>query len=357
MLRSGDVPDAVELTPKVVKIQLCNELSNHFVGEDMLSKSTGELFRGVGRLWRCNQRLCPSCLANFSRRNRKRLRNAIESRKLLTSEHRQLITLTIPEINESLRRTREVVHYAWTLFRKRKWFKKTILAGSKSEEFTFSKHRYHYHLHIFAITKYIFFAKFRTEWTECVQTAFAHFGLNFATCSDGKVNANVTKVYSLKRALHEVTKYITKQNTWSDIPEDQLLEVMRLKRWPRVFELFGEFRSEPRSASSSSALGEAEESDVYNDYLDKESISDGTSSVHVKNLIPTVRELIDLSVDVSNFRQKHLKFHHPHARFVRKKGSFPMTVDSIMRNCVQIIDRYATNAERTFIELNHRVAI
>lgn len=352
ILRSGEIPDAVNLVPKVAGIQLCNELSNHFLGHDMLSRETGELFRGVGRLWRCNQRLCPSCLANFSRRNRRRLRSKIEERKLLTSEMRQLITLTIPETHLPLQQTRKIVHYAWTLFRKRKWFRETILAGSKSEEFTFSKTRYHYHLHLFAITKYIFFAKLRSEWTECVRTAFAHFDVPFSTASDGLCVANATRVYSLKKALHEVTKYITKVGTWSEMPQDQLLEILRLKRWPRVFELFGEFRPPRASDSESPALVEAETNTDDKDYLDKEYISDAAELITVRNLIPTVRALIDSMLDVTEFRQKQLKFRHPHARFSRKRGTFNLTAGLIEQNCVQIVEAYGSIADQAFVELN-----
>lgn len=333
MLRSGEIADAPELYVKVAGIALCNDLSNIFVGNDMVLKSTGECYRGIGRLWRCNQRLCPSCLSNFSRRNRKRLRKSVEQRRLMTNEMRQLITLTIPELHASLQQTREVVHYAWTLFRKRKWFRETILAGSKSEEFTFSKSRYHYHLHLFAVTKYVMYAKLRSEWTECVEKAFAKFGFDFHACDDGKVVANCTRVYSLKKALHEVTKYITKAASWSEIPQDQLLEILRLKRWPRVFEMFGEFR---KNDSESPALAEAENNADTEDYLDKENISDTTISVTTENLSQVIAGLIDSVIEVTNYRQKHLRFHHPAAKFVRKKGSFDYCVATLEHNCAQI---------------------
>lgn len=52
--------------------------------------------------------------------------------------------------------------------------------------------------------------------------------------SDGEIG--------LTGALKELTKYITKSSSWSDVSDDQLVEIAEVKRWPRCFELLGAWR-------------------------------------------------------------------------------------------------------------------
>lgn len=337
-LAAANLDDGPNLAFKLAKIDLCNEESNFFRGDEMLLRDTGELYTGHGRLFHCNHRLCPSCLAGFQRRNRKKLSRAIENRRLSTSEMRQLITLTIPKIDEPLQKTREVVNYAWTLFRKRKWFRETILAGGKSEEFTVTPTGYHYHLHLLAITKYVFFAKLRTEWSECVQSAFSHFNIPFSTASDGLVVANCKRVYSLKNAIREVTKYITKTCSWSQCREDDVLQILRLKKFPRSFEMFGEFRHDRTADALNPCLEGNQPTVEQQDYLDKENLSDGTSSPNFDNWSEKLQCLIDSVVDVSNFRKKQLKFRHPQAHFVRRRGNFNRTVELIRSRFERLVE-------------------
>lgn len=351
-LIAGRFADAPELAFKLAKINLCNDESNFFRGSEMLLRETGELYTGHGRLFHCNHRLCPSCLAGFQRRNRKKLSIAIENRRLSTSEMRQLITLTIPKIDKSLQETREVVNYAWTLFRKRKWFRATILAGGKSEEFTVTPTGYHYHLHLLAITKYIFFAKLRTEWSECVQSAFSHFNIPFSTASDGLVVANCKRVYSLKNAIREVTKYITKTCSWSQCREDDVLQILRLKKFPRSFELFGEFRHDRTAELPDPCLEGNQPTADEQDYLDKENLSDGTSSVTFENWSEKLQCLIDSVVDVSNFRKKQLKFRHPQAHFVRRKGNFNRTCELIRSRFERLVDPRFDSDKKLYFNWN-----
>ena len=50
---------------------------------------------------------------------------------------------------------------------------------------------------------------------------------------------------SLHDALKELTKYITKASSWSDVTDEQLLRIAEVKRWPRRFELLGGWRRVP----------------------------------------------------------------------------------------------------------------
>ena len=333
MLDSTWLEDAPEIAYKTAKIELCNDPSNFWNAKDLINRSTGELHDGFGRFWHCNSRLCPSCLARFQGRNRKRLRSKLENRQLSTSEHRQLITLTIPKIDESLQRTRDVVDYAWKLFRKRKWFTETILAGSKTEEFTITPKGYHYHLHLLAVTKYIFYSKIRSIWTECVRSSFLHHNIPFSTCSDDLVNVNVKKVYSLKNAIREVTKYITKSSSWSAVRDEDLIALLTMPRFPRMFELFGEFRH--REALTPCSMDE-EDSD-NKDYLDKKHVSDGTISekrvISRFSLLIDLEKLRDCIIDISAFRIKQLKVLNSTAKFTRKDRTMHASFDRVFNRC------------------------
>jgi hypothetical protein len=46
----------------------------------------------------------------------------------------------------------------------------------------------------------------------------------------------------LPGAVKELTKYITKAGSWAEVSDAQLVEIAEVQRWPRCFELLGEWR-------------------------------------------------------------------------------------------------------------------
>jgi hypothetical protein len=46
----------------------------------------------------------------------------------------------------------------------------------------------------------------------------------------------------LHSAVKELTKYLTKASSWSEVSDDQLVEIAEVRRWPRCFDLLGEWR-------------------------------------------------------------------------------------------------------------------
>jgi hypothetical protein len=185
----------------------------------------------------------------------------------------QFITLTIPNPGLSLVQTRAVIDRIWTLFRKREYFKQKVRGGSKSEEFTLTENGYHYHYHLLCVTRFLNFSEFRREWTECIQAAFKEFYLslflqayitdNFAylkvafanpilpykiKTEDGlamvKIKRLSASVNGLKGAIQEVCKYVTKSDSWEKLPPEDLIEVASIKRFWRMFEIFGSFRAQ-----------------------------------------------------------------------------------------------------------------
>jgi hypothetical protein len=231
------------------RVWTCSEPENHFVGDDLHNRQTGELYAGNGNLWGCGSKLCPSCVAKSSNRSRKELNLALKNQKLLTGEMYQFITLTMPKPNLPLLQTRSIIDRAWTLFRKRDYFVEKIRGGSKSEEFTIAESRYHYHFHLLCVTRFLSFEKFRRDWTECLIIAFreANLPCEFNT-ADGLAMVKIKRLNSsanaLKGAVQEVCKYVTKSDSWEKISEEDLLDIAKIERFPRMFELFGFFRTQ-----------------------------------------------------------------------------------------------------------------
>lgn len=52
----------------------------------------------------------------------------------------------------------------------------------------------------------------------------------------------------LPSAVKELTKYITKAGSWSEVSDEQLVEIAEVRRWPRCFELLGAWRRTKRDA-------------------------------------------------------------------------------------------------------------
>jgi hypothetical protein len=229
------------------RIWACSERENHFLGDDLHNRETGELYAGNGNLWGCGSKLCPSCVAKSSNRSRKELTLALRNQKLFTGESYQFITLTMPNPNLPLLQTRSIMDRAWSLFRKRDYFVEKIRGGSKSEEFTITENGYHYHFHLLCVTRFLSFDTFRREWTECLRIAFGELNLpcEFNT-ADGLAMVKIKRLNSsingLKAAVQEVCKYVTKSDSWEKISEKDLLDIAKIERFPRMFELFRFFR-------------------------------------------------------------------------------------------------------------------
>lgn len=286
-----------------------------------MHSTTGEAFDGEGRFWHCNSKLCPKCISDQSRRNRNELRRALDSTRLFVGEHWHFLTLTMPTQSLGLLEARSILNYTWSLFRKREWFKRTIRGGCKSEEFTLNKTGYNYHLHLIVGSKYIDYSEFRTEWTRCLRTAFERKqrSISIAT-SDSLAVANCQRIRSLDDAIKEVAKYITKTSTWKKIRTEDLLDVVRIRRFPRMFELFGCLRQiQPQN--------EQQEKKRVNKktILDTKCISDGWSEsgwrkrLNTHGAINYFDRLERQIIDQISFRMEQLKLRYPAAKFYTKK--------------------------------------
>lgn len=230
------------------RIFACSRRENAFVAKDLHAADTGELYDGKGALWSCNSRICPSCVAKLARRNRRITRHVLDSEKLFLGEHWFFLTFTMPDLllkEFPLLFCRAVINDAWRKFSRSVWFAKVIRGGMKSEEFTVGKQsQYHYHIHSLAVCKNRItsdnFIEIRREWTNALAFSFKKHGVEFrCNTGDGYANVNVKKVYNKRAAVLELSKYLTKSESWSNIPPEQLADIATVERFPRMFEVFG----------------------------------------------------------------------------------------------------------------------
>jgi hypothetical protein len=281
------------------RMKSCADRRNFYYGEDFLDSSTGELFEGFGNLFGCGLKLCQSCTARAAARNRNIARQAVQATKLLEREHfchqsgkwiiekerLRFVTLTMPKIDASLIITFAILRRAFDLFRKLKFTKDYFGGLIKSGEFTVREDRtYHAHIHLLAISFFVPEDLIKWHWTNCVEKACNEFGIEFEA---KQANVNLKLVDSLERAIKEICKYMTKTESWEKIPSDQLLEITRIKRWDRLFEVTGRFRQTLRllnaeNERSSSDLGHEvslTEGEKHGEpYLNTDVITDGEAS-------------------------------------------------------------------------------
>jgi hypothetical protein len=237
----------------------CSRRENFFLANDLHSDDTGELYDGKGSLWSCNSRICPSCVAKLSKRNRKISRYVFENEKVFLGERWFFITLTMPDLllkEFPLLVCRSVMNEAWRKFSRSAWFNKVIRGGMKSEEFTLGTfNQYHFHQHLLSICKNRItsnnFVEIRREWTKALRFSFEKHGLKFkCETKDGLANVRVDRIYNKNKVILELTKYFTKSESWSKIPPEQLADIATIERFPRMFEVFGECRATAKGIGS-----------------------------------------------------------------------------------------------------------
>lgn len=327
--KPDDYPELLILSER---IKLCNDSANIWTANDLHNSETGELYNGAGRFWCCGSKLCPFCVKRASKKNKKNLRAALSVQRLFVGEDYRFITLTMPRQQMPLLKCRAIMNTAFALFRKRKWFKETIKGGAKSEEFTVNSKGFNYHFHLLARSKYVSFAKLRSEWSECLHLSFAKFGLiiSFAT-SDGLAIVNCKRITSLDDAINEVSKYITKSDSWRKLKQLDLLEIARIRRFPRMFELLGTFKI-PKPENAILDLGESAET-----ILDTTTLSDGITDAETNldwrkqlrrsNPSDYLAKLRDEIRESYFFRRDQLKFKYPFASFRRVRKKFDFSVE------------------------------
>jgi Replication protein len=283
------------------RIKKCASPSNHFIAKDLNNKS-GECFDGFGNLFPCGSKLCHSCMTKAAQRNKKIAEEALNliklqkklylpfdsTKKKVEKQRLRMITLTMPKVFLSCVESTELVIRAFDLFRKLK-FTETYLDGYiKTIEFTVREDKtYHNHIHLLAACFFIPEKIIKRLWRRCVQTAFIEKGLDWRNATKNledadKLNVNLKLVDSIENSLKEVCKYLTKSESWENIPASHLLEVANIKRWRRMFELSGCFKKaaqwiKAKNEAIKEARREAANTESQN-YLDTKCISAAENS-------------------------------------------------------------------------------
>jgi hypothetical protein len=136
------------------------------------------------------------------------------------------------------------------------WFQNIIRGGFKNCEFTYTENEiYHYHLHTLLVAKSRIgrdnFIEIRQQWTKALIFAFAKFGIELKINSkDGLANVFVEKKKfnsrNREKTINELCKYVTKNESWREIPIDQLETIVAVPRFWRMFESFGVCRQTAR---------------------------------------------------------------------------------------------------------------
>jgi hypothetical protein len=222
----------------------------------------------------------------------------VEAVRLYVGEHWRFITLTSPTVaGVSLLVVMLVYQRAWSLLRKRKVWRDAVRAGVKGTEWTEGELGigYHVHMHLLIAGRHIEHHELRDAWTECIEQAWRERGveLQFNTRTNAAVvdikfirdyghsaprNAHTE---SLNNALLEVSKYVCKGEAWDAVPDEHLVEVAEVERWPRLFEVFGAARTvkEPSVEADQPGLAPS---------LDTKNLSDGGSVLDgVVELLPS----------------------------------------------------------------------
>jgi hypothetical protein len=329
-LLSSDKP---VMRAQAERIRRCCSDDNLFVGVDFHT-SDGELFEGKGSLWACNSRLCPNCVGKLGSRHRKQIRYVMENQKLMVGENWYFPTFTMPNLNLvdlPVSLIGEIHQCAWRRFcsietrtnKRKTWFQKTIRGGFKNCEFTYTENSvYHYHTHGLFVAKSSIqrdkFYEIRFHWTKALQFAFKKFGIEWE-CRTGKkkfisalysflfskpkmslflnarettkfvglANVNVVKVDGKNRedTISELCKYVTKNDSWSKIPLDQLEVVVAVPRLWRMFESFGVCRQTARQLDKISVkIPENYEHDHQFESTNQGVNSNGDTYIYEKNL-------------------------------------------------------------------------
>lgn len=332
------------------RISLCNESQNLYLSENNL-REDGTSYPTAGHLWQCGSKLCPSCCASLSRRNRKILRDVVQALPPLTTKERySFLTLTIPNFGLPLPESASIVQYAWSLFRKRKWFTQRVTGYAKSEEFTITKQGIHYHLHAMMRREYWNYHSLRHVWTECVKRAFEKHGrIFYAATSDNMLIVKDKAISSFDSIIKELCKYMTKASSWRDLNADDLLEFAALERWPRMFELGFLFAKVRCAASDDEAVELTSATAQGLPIVHTKVISDGDRLTWRKRLghadvETTIYMIIQQVRRTQDHRWRELIYRNPQANYRRATYSGHRDIGDVIDDLQSIQDAQALNA-------------
>jgi len=332
---------------RVVQLRDCASGENLWVATGLTRAEDGEVFNGTGQLTRCNVRLCSTCPAHLRARARKRARAAIEKTPISRSSKWRFVTLTAPKSRLPLKTVINIFQDAWRRLRKTDAYEQwAIVSGVKGVEFTVDEGAaagggYHVHIHALFYSDWIPRETLRAEWTACVKAAYLAAGevMPRILTADGLCLCDIRLVRSkvsddwkgpaavaMDDAVREVCKYITKCESWRDVPALHLIEILLTKRWPRMFEVLGCARAPRGGATSldtpavSVAGSEVGKGDGQVEKLPRARAPDWFDYLLLKTFPAWVAWYTGRNVKRRKHRRQGLMFQYPFARFASLDG-------------------------------------
>lgn len=312
-----------ELMALSKRIKFCAERENHYSAGDLHNEQTGDMYDGNGHLYPCASKLCHSCVATYAKRNHKTAAAAINEVALtkrkykdFTKEDRpeierlerlRTVVLTMPPIKASCVGGLKIILAAFEKLRKTDLFRNYVSGFARDAEFTVrADGTYHPHIHLIVASMYLPDFEFKAQWTKCVEAVFNNAGIEFQPGTEsGYLNVRFGLVKNLEAATKELCKYITKSDSWSEVPKSHLLEIASVARWPKMFALGGTFAVAAARLKRQQREARAAELARYTDsaerrgYLDTKSVSGrfGEVSEVEKSLSGRSSEALETSVE------------------------------------------------------------
>jgi hypothetical protein len=226
----------------------------------------------------------------------------MENQKLLVGENWYFVTFTMPNLNLKnlpLPTIAQIMQAAWKRFtaletranKRQTWYQETIRGGFKNCEFTYTENDvYHYHIHSLLIAnsgiKADDFFNVRAFWTDALKFAFKKFGLPFEINTADElavVNVKLVETSDREKAIRETAKYVTKNDSWSKIPIEQLETIVAVPRFWRMFESFGVCRETAREVKRNTASDAKSESDNRSEKLTTDTNLDTNELINRQN--------------------------------------------------------------------------
>ncbi len=267
------------------RISECSANNNIFVADDLVNEF-GECFTGKGNLARCKSRLCTSCQSEFARETRKVARSGTaqldaifdnQTKAKLGLRYRSML-LTMPLMRgANVQTATKKIGEAFGLLIERVFWKNRVYGGIKGVEFTVrisvtgnETDGFHVHIHLCLLSRFIpvdadmekKFERLRQQfnltrgnlhdtWKQCLIAVGAKVDtkrLVIEVCdavrraekkAAEKSGGKKQKVVTIEKAILETTKYMTKYESWKDVPDSDLVEMAEIERWNRMFETLG----------------------------------------------------------------------------------------------------------------------
>jgi hypothetical protein len=298
-LKTSDDPEAIFYGLQLAE---CVADENLFVGFGMTNKD-GEVFTGRGNLVGTSSRLDRFYLQRQAKLGREDIARYLSKVKLQTGEKWRFLTLTMPKLKgHRFALAMKVYDDAFKILRDSAYWKKKVRAGTKSKEFTLGNEwkeqvrlwtldedGFHIHAHLIVAAKWLenrkvnettgekYHRELAENWKKAlVKSANKNRVILEFNTDDGlpivdvrliKDKATNSGEISLKDAIAETAKYITKPTSMEHLPIEQIMEITNYLKGKRMIEPLGEANERKGKAKPRKTVMETD-----SDSLSQESI-------------------------------------------------------------------------------------